>query len=42
MRTMDLRQLEYFRRVAERRNISVAAAELNITQPSLTKSIKLL
>ena len=39
---MDLRQLEYFRRVAQRRNISLAAAELNITQPSLTKSIKLL
>jgi len=39
---MDLRQLEYFRRVARRRNISLAAAELNITQPSLTKSIKLL
>jgi LysR family transcriptional regulator of gallate degradation len=42
MRVPDLRQLEYFRRVAERRNISIAAAELNITQPSLTKSIKLL
>ena len=39
---MDLRQLDYFRRVAQRRNISLAAAELNITQPSLTKSIKLL
>lgn len=39
---MDLRQLEYFLRVARRRNISLAAAELNITQPSLTKSIKLL
>lgn len=39
---MDLRQLEYFRRVAQRRNISLAAAELSITQPSLTKSIKLL
>ncbi len=39
---MDLRQLEYFRCVARRRNISLAAAELNITQPSLTKSIKLL
>jgi len=39
---LDLRQLEYFRRVAQRRNISAAAAELNITQPSLTKSIKLL
>jgi DNA-binding transcriptional LysR family regulator len=42
MRIMDLRQLEYFLRVAQRRNISAAAAELNITQPSLTKSIKLL
>src|SRR5215813_7834620 len=42
MRIMDLRQLEYFLRVAQRRNISLAAAELNITQPSLTKSIKLL
>lgn len=42
MRVLDLRQLEYFRRVAQRRNISIAAAELNITQPSLTKSIKLL
>jgi LysR family transcriptional regulator of gallate degradation len=39
---LDLRQLEYFRRVAQRRNISSAAAELHITQPSLTKSIKLL
>jgi len=42
MHIMDLRQLEYFLRVAQRRNISIAAAELNITQPSLTKSIKLL
>ena len=39
---MDLRQLEYFLKVAQRQNISTAAAELNITQPSLTKSIKLL
>jgi LysR family transcriptional regulator of gallate degradation len=39
---MDLRQLEYFLRVAQRKNISTAAAELNITQPTLTKSIKLL
>jgi DNA-binding transcriptional LysR family regulator len=39
---MDLRQLEYFLRVARRKNISIAAAELNITQPTLTKSIKLL
>ena len=42
MRIMDLRQLEYFLRVAQRRNISIAAAELNVTQPTLTKSIKLL
>jgi DNA-binding transcriptional LysR family regulator len=39
---MDLRQLEYFLRVAQRKNISTAAADLNITQPTLTKSIKLL
>ena len=39
---MDLRQLEYFLRVAQCRNISTAASELNITQPTLTKSIKLL
>ncbi|CAH1648140.1 MULTISPECIES: LysR substrate-binding domain-containing protein [unclassified Chelatococcus] len=39
---MDLRQLEYFLRVAQRCNISLAAVELNITQPTLTKSIKLL
>jgi DNA-binding transcriptional LysR family regulator len=39
---MDLRQLEYFLRVAQRKNISTAASELNITQPTLTKSIKLL
>jgi LysR family transcriptional regulator of gallate degradation len=37
---MDLRQLQYFLCVARHRNISVAAAELNITQPSLTKSIR--
>ena len=36
---MDLRQLEYFLKVAQRKNISTAAAELNITQPTLTKSI---
>jgi DNA-binding transcriptional LysR family regulator len=39
---MDLRQLEYFLKVAQRKNISAAAAELNITQPTLTKSIKLM
>jgi LysR family transcriptional regulator of gallate degradation len=42
MRITDLRQLEYFLRVAAHGNISAAAAELNITQPSLTKSIRLL
>lgn len=39
---MDLRQLEYFLQVAQRGNISLAATDLNITQPTLTKSIKLL
>lgn len=39
---MDLRQLEYFLRVAQRKNISLAAIDLNIAQPTLTKSIKLL
>lgn len=39
---MDLRQLEYFLRVAQRKNMSLAAADLNIAQPTLTKSIKLL
>lgn len=39
---IDLRQLEYFLRVAQRKNISMAAADLGIAQPTLTKSIKLL
>ena len=39
---MDLRQLQYFLKVAACRSITAAAAELNITQPSLTKSIRLL
>jgi DNA-binding transcriptional LysR family regulator len=39
---IDLRQLEYFLRVAQRKNISLAAADLGIAQPTLTKSIKLL
>jgi DNA-binding transcriptional LysR family regulator len=39
---MDLRQLEYFLQVAQRGNISAAAVDLNITQPTLTKSIRLL
>jgi len=39
---MDLRQLTYFLRVAERKSISAAAAELNVAQPTLTKSVRLL
>jgi LysR family transcriptional regulator of gallate degradation len=38
----DLRELEYFLTIAERRSFTAAAAELNITQPALTKSIRLL
>jgi DNA-binding transcriptional LysR family regulator len=39
---VELRQLEYFLRVAQRKSISLAAADLNIALPTLTKSIKLL
>lgn len=39
---MHLRQLSYFLKIAQHRSISVAAAELNVTQPTLTKSMKLL
>jgi len=39
---VDLRQLDYFLRVARRRSITAAASDLNITQPTLTKSIRLL
>jgi DNA-binding transcriptional LysR family regulator len=39
---MDLRQLVYFLKVAQRRSITAAATDLNIAQPSLTKSIRLL
>ena len=35
---IDLRELEYFLAIAERRSFTAAAAELNITQPALTKS----
>lgn len=37
---MDLRQLDYFLKVVERRSLTAAAADLNITQPTLTKSIR--
>jgi DNA-binding transcriptional LysR family regulator len=39
---VDLRQLEYFLRVAQRKSVSLAAADLNIALPTLTKSVKLL
>jgi LysR family transcriptional regulator of gallate degradation len=39
---IDLRQLEYFLKIAERRSFTAAAVDLRITQPSLTKSIRLL
>jgi len=39
---VDLRQLTYFLRVAERRSITTAAIELNVAQPTLTKSMRLL
>jgi DNA-binding transcriptional LysR family regulator len=39
---MDIRHLTYFLKVAQRRSITAAAIELNIAQPSLTKSIRLL
>jgi DNA-binding transcriptional LysR family regulator len=39
---MDIRHLTYFLKVAQRRSITAAATELNIAQPSLTKSIRLL
>ncbi len=37
---MDLRQLDYFLKVVERRSLTAAAAELRITQPTLTRSIR--
>jgi len=39
---IDLRELEYFLTIAEHRSFTAAAVELNITQPALTKSIRLL
>jgi LysR family transcriptional regulator of gallate degradation len=39
---MDVRQLAYFLKVAQRRSITAAASELRIAQPSLTKSIRML
>jgi LysR family transcriptional regulator of gallate degradation len=39
---MDLRQLKYFIAVFEHHNLSRAAAEIPISQPALTRSVKLL
>ncbi len=39
---MRLRQLEYFLTVAKARSLTVAAAELGVAQPTLTKSIRAL
>jgi DNA-binding transcriptional LysR family regulator len=38
-RRMELRQLSYFRKVAELRSVSKAAAHLHMTQPSLSRQI---
>jgi LysR family transcriptional regulator of gallate degradation len=37
---VDLRQLDYFLKVVERRSLTAAAADLRVTQPTLTKSIR--
>lgn len=37
---MDIRQLEYFAEVAKHLNFTKAAAELHVSQPSLSKTIK--
>ena len=39
---MHLRQLEYFLAVAKARSLTLAAAELGVAQPTLTKSIRAL
>lgn len=36
---MNLRQLYYFKKLAEKEHYTIAAAELSITQPSLSHSI---
>lgn len=37
---MDIRQLSYFVKVAQRGSLTAAAAELGIAQPTLTKSVR--
>ena len=39
---MELRQLRYFAKVAELKNFSEAARQLNITQSNLSQQIRLL
>ena len=39
---MDLKQLEYFVRVAELGSFTKAAAALNIAQPALSRQVRLL
>jgi LysR family transcriptional regulator of gallate degradation len=39
---VDIRRLDYFLKIAELRSMTAAAAALHVTQPTLTKSIKLL
>lgn len=39
---MDLRRLEHLRRAAEAGSLSAAAAQLGLSQPALTKSVRLL
>lgn len=37
---MELKQLQYFRRAAKKKSISLAAEELYITQPAMSRCIK--
>ena len=39
---MELYQLRYFARAAKYENISMAAQELHVTQPSISKAIRAL
>ena len=39
---MDLKQIEYFLRVAERRSFSRAAEMLDVAQPTLSRQVRLL
>ena len=39
---MNFIQLEYFKKVAECKNISVAAKKLFVSQPAISKQLKLL